>query len=156
MTRRGIEKELSEIPNGAEVHVVVGDSPEWLRVVSVGEEYDPAGERHGIIFAYPANLPSGSLTGVPGFLSAASAPDGSIVADAAVNQSDPQIGNPGEESPAARALRWELVAGNYRRELDGLRSELRRLEGDRLPEPDEYPDDLQGVAEKLRYLYDRL
>jgi hypothetical protein len=51
---------------------------------------------------------------------------------------------------------WELAAGNYRRELDGLRSELRRLEGDRLPEPDEYPDDLQGVAERLRYLYDRL
>lgn len=108
------------------------------------------------LFPGEVSLPSGvSMQGtrVPG---ATSVPDGGDNTDVAFRQSDPQIGNPGEESPAARAMYWELAAGNYRRELDGLRSELRRLEGDRLPEPDEYPDDLQGVAERLRYLYDRL
>jgi hypothetical protein len=92
-------------------------------------------------------------TRVPG---AASGSDGDCSPTPRFIQSDPQIGNPGEESPAVRALRWELAAGNYRRELDEMRSELRRLARDRNPESDEYPEDLFEVAERLKSLLERL
>ena len=108
------------------------------------------------LFPGEVNLPSGdSLPGtrVP---EATSGSDGGLVPDVAPERSDPQIGNPGEETPAAKALRWELAAGILRRELDELRSELARLAKDKCPESDEYPEALFGVAEKLRYFYDRL
>ena len=67
-----------------------------------------------------------------------------------------EVSIPDEEPPAARALRWELAAGNYRRDLDELRSELRRLARDRNPESDEYPEDLFEIAERLKSLLERL
>lgn len=75
---------------------------------------------------------------------------------AALHRSVPPIGNSEEETLAAKALRWELAAGNLRRDLDEIRVELRRLSRDRCPEPDEYPEALYEVAEKLRSLIDRL
>lgn len=48
------------------------------------------------------------------------------------------------------------LVGELHRKLDEILYEIGRLAGDRCPEPDEYPEELYGVAEKIRSYVDRL
>jgi len=52
-------------------------------------------------------------------------------------------------------LQVRLAAGNLRRKYDEILVELARLAKDKCPEPDEYPEELCGVAERIRYYADR-
>ena len=50
---------------------------------------------------------------------------------------------------AAGSLAESLAAGDLHRELDNLRSEIARLARDPNPDPDEYPDELEAIIERL-------
>lgn len=50
---------------------------------------------------------------------------------------------------AKGSLAGNLAAGDLHRELDNLRAEIARLARDPNPDPDEYPDELEAIVERL-------
>ncbi len=53
-------------------------------------------------------------------------------------------------------MQTRRLVGELHRRVDELLYEINRLAVDRCPEPDEYPEELYGVAEKIRSYVDRL
>ena len=103
------------------------------------------------------NQPAESSAGVPAFPEAASGSVGpDRMPEAAHEQSEPPIGNAGEAPPAADGFLFRLAAGDLRRKYDGLLDDISRLAKDRCPDSSDYPDELFGLAERIRAFVDRL